>query len=125
MNFFETLIINPFDPRYNGSETNYQGDESNDAASNCSFDGIEMANPFRQRQYSNILEEEEKETGRDKVDSKETEINSKQEGPFTDQSDNSGSVDRYVIIIYPKEMRRVVCHLCYYPGCLSLLRRRW
>jgi len=80
--------------RYNGSETNYQGDESNDAASNCSFDGIEMANPFRQRQYSNILEEEEKETGRDKVDSKETEINSKPDRSFTDQSDNSGSVDR-------------------------------
>ena len=85
-------MINLSDPRYNGSETNYQGDESNDAASNCSFDGIEMANPFRQRQYSNILEEEE--TGRDKVDSKETENIAKPERSFTDQSDNSGSVDR-------------------------------
>ena len=66
-----------------------------------------MANPFRQRQYSNILEEEEKETGRDKVDSKETETNSKPDGPFTDQSDNSGSVDRY---IHYEEMRRVVCN---------------
>lgn len=81
--------------RYNGSETNYQGDESNDAASNCSFDGIEMAAPFRQRQYSNIVEEEEKEAGRDKVDSKEAEKNAQQDGSMTDQSDNSSSVTRY------------------------------
>ena len=80
--------------RYNGSETNYQGDESNDAASNCSFDGIEMAAPFRQRQYSNIVEEEEKEAGRDKVDSKEVEKNAEQDGSVTDQSDNSSSVTR-------------------------------
>ena len=89
-------IINKIVPlRYNGSETNYQGDESNDAASNCSFDGIEMAAPFRQRQYSNILEEEEKEAGRDKVDSKDAEKKSQQDGSVTDQSDNSSSVTRY------------------------------
>ena len=88
-------IINKIVPlRYNGSETNYQGDESNDAASNCSFDGIEMAAPFRQRQYSNILEEE-KEAGRDKVDSKDAEKKSQQDGSVTDQSDNSSSVTRY------------------------------
>ena len=78
--------------RYNGSETNYQGDESNDAASNCSFDGIEMAAPFRQRQYSNIVEEEVKEDG--KVESKEVEKNAEQDGSVTDQSDNSSSVTR-------------------------------
>ena len=54
-----------------------------------------MAAPFRQRQYSNILEEEEKEAGRDKVDSKDTEKKSQQDGSITDQSDNSSSVTRY------------------------------
>ena len=54
-----------------------------------------MAAPFRQRQYSNILEEEEKEAGRDKVDSKDTEKKSQQDGSITDHSDNSSSVTRY------------------------------
>ena len=53
-----------------------------------------MAAPFRQRQYSNIVEEEEKEAGRDKVDSKEVEKNAEQDGSVTDQSDNSSSVTR-------------------------------
>ena len=113
------LTFGSFNPRYNGSETNYQGDESNDAASNCSFDGIEMAAPFRARQYSNILEEEEKEAGgRDKVDSKESE---KPDSSITDQSDHSGSVTRYGILLNDNSYIYFMCLI----GCQKTHRILW
>lgn len=70
-----------------GSEINYNGDESNDAASNCSFEGLEMSLSARPRHHSNIVEEEERDA-RDKVDG---EVKSGDKRSQDSQSDNSDS----------------------------------
>ena len=81
-------MINLPDPRYNGSETNYQGDESNDAASNCSFDGVDVPTLRRAtRLHSNIAEEVE-----DKLDCGKMTKN--RDSSLTDQSDLSDGAER-------------------------------
>ena len=79
--------------RYGTSEQNYNGDESNDAASNCSFEGLEISiSATRRRQHSNIMEEEERDV-RDKLEDKTVEKRNP-ESSLTDQSDNSDTVAR-------------------------------
>ena len=75
-------LVNPLHFRY-GSE--YNGDESNDAASNCSFDGVDVPTLRRAtRLHSNIAEENEE---KEKLESGI--IPKNRESSLTDQSDLS------------------------------------
>lgn len=70
-----------------GSE--YNGDESNDAASNCSFDGVEVPTLRRAtRLHSNIAEETEE---KEKLESGKNPKN--RDSSLTDQSDLSDRVE--------------------------------
>ena len=78
-------LINPLHSRY-GSE--YNGDESNDAASNCSFDGVDVPTLRRAtRLHSNIAEETE-----EKLESGKMTKN--RDSSLTDQSDLSDGAER-------------------------------